>query len=157
MCVPHGYNVDPVVSSEMGLVRAWRVLRGQQRRAAGRRTRGAMRPQVVEWSDSKCPTVSSLTESFNDTNESFDLSDLEQELDADAEFDATDEDDDSVNVGSLKRGSEDAPVVKLVNMVLIDAIKRGASDIHIEPYEKTYRIRFRIDGILMESCDPTSS
>jgi type IV pilus assembly protein PilB len=45
-------------------------------------------------------------------------------------------------------------VVKLVNMVLIDAIKRGASDIHIEPYEKTYRIRFRIDGILMEVMRP---
>jgi type IV pilus assembly protein PilB len=45
-------------------------------------------------------------------------------------------------------------VVKLVNMVLIDAIKRGASDIHIEPYEKNYRIRFRIDGILMEVMRP---
>jgi len=48
----------------------------------------------------------------------------------------------------LEKAADEAPVVKLVNLVLTDAVKRGASDIHIEPYEKEFRVRFRIDGIL---------
>ena len=151
-----GYNVDPVVSSEMGLVRAVEKYYGGS--SAVRLADGTVGRSATQSGGggpaASGPTVANLEESFNDTDEHFDLADLEQELDADAEFDAVDDDDDSVNVGSLKRGSEDAPVVKLVNMVLIDAIKRGASDIHIEPYEKTYRIRFRIDGILMEVMRP---
>ncbi len=58
------------------------------------------------------------------------------------------------NVVDLERAAEDAPVVKLVNLVLIDAIKKGASDIHIEPYEKEMRVRYRIDGVLHEVMKP---
>jgi len=54
----------------------------------------------------------------------------------------------------LERSSEDSPVVKLLNAVLIDAINKNASDIHFEPYEETYRVRFRIDGILYEIMRP---
>jgi type IV pilus assembly protein PilB len=50
--------------------------------------------------------------------------------------------------------AEDAPVVKYVNKVLVDAINKGASDIHFEPYEKRYRVRYRIDGILSEVASP---
>src|SRR5690606_813016 len=50
--------------------------------------------------------------------------------------------------------SEEAPVVRLVNIILTDAIKRGASDIHVEPYEKEYRVRYRIDGLLYEKMTP---
>jgi type IV pilus assembly protein PilB len=49
---------------------------------------------------------------------------------------------------------EDAPIVRFVNKVLLDAIRRGASDIHFEPYEKTYRVRYRIDGVLKEVASP---
>src|SRR5690606_17739968 len=49
---------------------------------------------------------------------------------------------------------EDAPIVRFVNKVLLDAIKKGASDIHFEPYEKTYRIRLRLDGYLKELATP---
>jgi type IV pilus assembly protein PilB len=59
-----------------------------------------------------------------------------------------------VDVTSLERATEDAPVVKLVNMILSDAIKRKASDIHIEPYEKSFRVRYRIDGVLYEAMKP---
>jgi type IV pilus assembly protein PilB len=52
---------------------------------------------------------------------------------------------------------DDAPVVKFVNKVLLDAIKRGASDLHFEPYEKFYRVRFRIDGMLQEVAKPPLS
>ncbi len=62
--------------------------------------------------------------------------------------------DDTVNLSELERQTEDAPVVKLVNAILLDAIKKGASDIHIEPYEKYFRVRFRIDGVLYEIMRP---
>jgi len=58
------------------------------------------------------------------------------------------------DVGDLERASEDAPVVKLVNLILTDAIKKKASDIHIEPYEHAFRVRYRIDGVLYEVMKP---
>ena len=149
-----GYNVDPVVSSEMGLVRAVEKYYGG---ASGVRLADGLPPRAAPGGlggVAAGPTATASQTAFNEQDEQFDLSDLEQELDADAEFDTSEDDEESINVGALKKGSEDAPVVKLVNMVLIDAIKRGASDIHIEPYEKNYRIRFRIDGILMEVMKP---
>ena len=59
-----------------------------------------------------------------------------------------------INLQELFQASEDAPVVKLVNLVLSDAIRKGASDIHLEPHEKAFRIRFRIDGVLFEAMSP---
>lgn len=63
-------------------------------------------------------------------------------------------DEEEVDVSSLERATEDAPVVKLVNLILTDAIKKKASDIHIEPYERTFRVRYRIDGVLYEVMKP---
>ena len=62
--------------------------------------------------------------------------------------------DDESNVLDLERASEDAPVVRLCNAVLLNAIKKRASDIHIEPYEKQMRVRYRIDGVLHEEMHP---
>jgi len=64
------------------------------------------------------------------------------------------QDSDDVDLADLARASEDAPVVKLVNLILTDAIKKEASDIHIEPYEKSFRVRYRIDGVLYEAMKP---
>jgi type IV pilus assembly protein PilB len=64
------------------------------------------------------------------------------------------QDEEEVDLSDLKKAVEDAPVVKLVNLILTDAIKKGASDIHIEPYEKTFRVRYRIDGVLHEVMKP---
>src|SRR4051794_7875786 len=64
------------------------------------------------------------------------------------------EEEENLDLATLEEESEQAPVVKLVNLVLTDAIKRGASDIHIEPYEKDLRVRYRIDGILYEMMHP---
>lgn len=58
------------------------------------------------------------------------------------------------DVIDLKKATEEAPVIKFVNLILTDAIKKGASDIHIEPYEKELRVRFRIDGVLHEIMKP---
>jgi type IV pilus assembly protein PilB len=62
--------------------------------------------------------------------------------------------EEEVDAGELGREAEDAPVVKLVNLILTDAVKRTASDIHIEPYEKSFRVRYRIDGVLYEVMKP---
>ncbi len=64
------------------------------------------------------------------------------------------DEDESVDVHALEKATEDAPVVKLVNLILTDAIKKKASDIHIEPYEKSFRVRYRIDGVLYEVMKP---
>ncbi len=58
------------------------------------------------------------------------------------------------DITDLEASADEAPVVRLVNLVLTDALKRGASDIHIEPYEKTYRVRMRVDGVLAEVMNP---
>jgi len=59
-----------------------------------------------------------------------------------------------MDLASLEKAAEEAPIIKLVNLILTDSVKRGASDIHIEPYEKEYRVRFRIDGILQTVMTP---
>jgi type IV pilus assembly protein PilB len=64
------------------------------------------------------------------------------------------DEDEEIDLTNLTRMSEDAPVVRLVNVLLSDALQRGASDIHIEPYEKEMRIRFRIDGVLYDVMHP---
>src|SRR5436189_733721 len=68
-----------------------------------------------------------------------DMDESDVELQGDAE---------ELALADLEKAADEAPIVKLVNLVLTDALKRGASDIHIEPYEKEFRVRFRIDGIL---------
>jgi type IV pilus assembly protein PilB len=63
-------------------------------------------------------------------------------------------DQETIDLEKLVDEGEEAPVIRLVNIILTDAIKRGASDIHIEPYEREYRVRYRIDGILYEVMNP---
>jgi type IV pilus assembly protein PilB len=79
------------------------------------------------------------------------MDDLSDDADADLEVL---EDEEDLDLEALEEESETAPVVKLVNLILTDAIKRAASDIHIEPYEKDMRVRYRIDGILYEVMRP---
>src|SRR5687768_4154206 len=78
------------------------------------------------------------------TEDDFDLENLE----------VTGGDDDEAAAAAGRDDVEDAPIVRFVNKVLLDAIKKGASDIHFEPYEKTYRIRLRLDGFLKEIASP---
>jgi type IV pilus assembly protein PilB len=79
------------------------------------------------------------------------LEDLVGQVTEDVEVAAT---EDEANIDEMARAADDAPVVKLVNLILLDAIKKGASDIHIEPYEKDFRVRFRIDGVMYEVMRP---
>ena len=72
---------------------------------------------------------------------------------ADEEVDFT-MDAEDINLLELEKQAEGAPVVRLVNAILLNAIKKGASDIHVEPYEKKLRVRYRVDGVLMEEMQP---
>ncbi len=71
--------------------------------------------------------------------------------DEDIDFGA---DEEEISAVELERASLDAPVVRLVNVLLLNAIRKGASDIHCEPYEKRFRVRYRIDGVLHEEMSP---
>jgi type IV pilus assembly protein PilB len=100
------------------------------------------------------------TNGFNiDTAEGLSASDLDVSLDrfefaGDGEELEVLEDNDEIDLAALARASEDAPVVRLVNVLMVDSLRRGASDIHVEPYEKDFRIRFRIDGVLYDVMHP---
>jgi type IV pilus assembly protein PilB len=59
-----------------------------------------------------------------------------------------------MDLAALERAADEAPIIKLVNLVLTDAVKRGASDIHVEPYERELRVRFRVDGLLQSVMNP---
>ena len=97
--------------------------------------------------------LSKLLTELLDKQESLD-SEMNQLSDTD-EFDLDIIDQDAANAEELDTSAvDDAPIVRFVNKVLLDAIKQGASDIHFEPYEKDYRIRFRTDGILREVVKP---
>ena len=67
------------------------------------------------------------------------------------------QENEEIDLAQLQRQSEDAPVVRLVNVLMVDSLRRGASDIHVEPYEKDFRIRFRIDGVLYDVMHPPMS
>jgi type IV pilus assembly protein PilB len=81
---------------------------------------------------------------------SIEFKDIISELDEDLEVIR----EEAVEPSDLERGVDDAPVVKLANYLLTEAIKRRASDIHIEPYEREFRVRYRIDGVLYEVMRP---
>ena len=83
-------------------------------------------------------------------DQSLEFKDIISELDDELEVVREEE----VDVSEIERGLDDAPVVKLVNFILTDAIKRRSSDIHVEPYEKEFRVRYRVDGVLYEVMRP---
>jgi type IV pilus assembly protein PilB len=93
--------------------------------------------KAVEQADTAMPNLT-------DDETGFDLENL----------DVTGGDDEMEGAGVSRDDIEDAPIVRFVNKLLLDAIRRGASDIHFEPYEKMYRIRLRMDGILKEVAQP---
>src|SRR5437588_1836518 len=138
-----GYNVEPVVASEIAILEAvqkyYPMKAGAKGGAAGKPggPAGAGGAQVGL---SALDMASKGLEEMQALADSGDVEVLEelQEISAEA----------------LAKQGEEAPVVRLVNVVLMSAIQKGASDIHIEPYEKELRIRYRIDGILYNIMNP---
>ncbi len=96
--------------------------------------------------------ISEAIEKYYERPQELDLSKVMDEIQDSIEVgDGGSED---VNLVDLERAADDAPVVKLCNHILLSAIQKGASDIHVEPYEKSYRVRYRVDGVLHEEMAP---
>jgi type IV pilus assembly protein PilB len=91
---------------------------------------------------------------YGDASSVEELSKVMQDLSADAADLELSTEEEQLDAAALERAAEEAPIIKLVNLILTDAVKRGASDIHIEPYEKELRVRLRIDGVLQSVMTP---
>jgi type IV pilus assembly protein PilB len=104
---------------------------------------------VVEEKALKAAIEKYLESAAEDIEEGFD--DMDEGLE-DLDIEAIDENAQPAEEDT--KGKDETPVVKFINKILLDAIRMGASDIHFEPYEKTYRVRFRADGILQEKAKP---
>jgi type IV pilus assembly protein PilB len=74
--------------------------------------------------------------------------------DGDADLEAVQQEEHEMMLEQLEKAADEAPIIKLVNLMLTEAVKKGASDIHLEPYEKEYRLRYRIDGVLQTAMKP---
>jgi type IV pilus assembly protein PilB len=138
-----GYNVEPVVASETAVVDA--IERYYPTGAAARVEKKAEKKAAApapQANLSSAATLEMVTKALEETSAIVDddvevLEELEQ-----------------IDVSSLERQGGEAPVIRLVNLMLMSAIQKGASDIHIEPYEKEFRVRFRIDGLLYNVMAP---
>jgi len=102
---------------------------------------------------SETAILDGIEKAYHSTPEE-DLDQLAQTLTGDEEDIELQEETSEATLGDLQRAADEAPIVKMVNMVLKEAVKRRASDIHIEPYEKEYRVRFRVDGMLQTIMSP---
>ncbi|MCC7124165.1 MAG: type IV-A pilus assembly ATPase PilB [Acidobacteria bacterium] len=135
-----GYNVEPVVASETGVADAI------EKYYAGM-------PSISPQS-SRQGSVSALQPTSTESALDLATKALEEMPTDVAEVEVMD-DLEEISAEALTRQGEEAPVIKLVNVILMSAISKGASDIHIEPYEKEYRVRYRIDGILYNVMAPS--
>jgi type IV pilus assembly protein PilB len=123
-----GFNVEPVVASETAVLEA--IQRYYGKGSAG--ANGSSGPSALEAASKALEDMPMISGDEVEV-----LQDLEE-----------------ISVEALARQGEEAPVIKLVNVILMSAIQKGASDIHIEPYEKELRVRFRMDGILYNIMQP---
>ena len=144
-----GYNVEPVVASESSLEEAIEKYYGSTRSLQLKGDSGYGGGHKLGDAGSLRDVMDGPSLSFDDMA-SVGLSevDIDSLAQDEADVETVKNEDDEIDLSALARSSEAAPVIKLSNVLLIDALKRGASDIHIEPYEKEFRVRFRIDGIL---------
>jgi type IV pilus assembly protein PilB len=101
---------------------------------------------------SELAITQSLEKYYEAKQAQLNLDEVMNELQDDVEYESQLEE--NVNALDLEKSAADAPVVKLCNHILLSAIQKGASDIHIEPYEKSYRVRYRVDGVLREEMQP---
>ncbi|MBA3321600.1 MAG: type IV-A pilus assembly ATPase PilB [Pyrinomonadaceae bacterium] len=139
-----GLNIEPVVVSEGGVREAIEQYYGSTK---------SIELAGAEDLDAVAPHGNGNGNGFGMSAEAVSLAHLDFDEEAAANLEIL-EDEDEIDVGRLASMSEYAPVVRLVNVLVVDALQRGASDIHIEPYEKDLRIRFRIDGVLYDVMHP---
>jgi len=124
-----GYNVEPVVASELAVAEA---IEKYYVKTPAQEQGGTSALEVASRALEEMPAI----------------------LDGDEESVEVIDDFEEISIETLARQTEEAPVIKLVNVLLMSAIQKGASDIHIEPYEKEFRVRYRIDGLLYSIMQP---
>jgi len=131
-----GYNVEPVVASERSVLEAVAKYYGKasSNGSNGSNGSGSSSVSALELASKALEEMPELSANSTDVEV---LEELEE-----------------INAESLAKQGEDAPIIKLVNVLLMGAIQKGASDIHIEPYEKELRVRYRIDGLLYNIMAP---
>jgi len=161
-----GYNVEPVVASETTLEESIDHYYGSSRSLELRRDPGGAGGLTPAGGDSLKEAMEGPGLTVDDMAGIGGLSeiDLDSMGEAEADVETVKQEEDEIDLGELSKSADAAPVIKLTNVLLVDSLKRGASDIHIEPYEKEFRVRFRIDGILynvmalpMKLKDPLTS
>lgn len=164
-----GLNVEPVIASEASIQMAIGkyysgstqidIFEAAMAYDAEKTSNGGSKNGSKNGKNSKAgiakqtPRTIKINEKLSDSDldvtlETFDFAAHESE-----EFEVI-ETNEEIDLAQLQRQSEDAPVVRLVNVLMVDSLRRGASDIHVEPYEKDFRIRFRIDGVLYDVMHP---
>jgi type IV pilus assembly protein PilB len=138
-----GYNIEPVVASETAMAAAIELYYG--RAAGGSNGSGGVAGGVMAGIGSS--GASALEVASRALEEMPILASGSQDVEVLQDLE-------EISAETLAKQGEEAPVIKLVNVILMSAIQKGASDIHIEPYEKELRIRYRIDGILYSIMQP---
>jgi type IV pilus assembly protein PilB len=148
-----GYNVEPVVASEIALRKAIDKHYGTPRSVVLKERTKQAGPGGGFSAESSLEDVMASSALTMDDMASVGLGELNMDeitgLDTGADVDVVKgEEGQEIDLSDLAKSSESAPIIKVSNLILIEALKAGASDIHVEPYEKEFRVRFRIDGIL---------
>lgn len=150
-------NVEPVIASEASIREAIGQYYGSDRELKGLELADG---EVGEFTNlnkkiAQSESAKALIEDdkLEDSDLDLALNDFQFEAGGDGEFEVLEENDE-IDLAELAKSTEDAPVVRLVNVLMVDALRRGVSDIHFEPYEKDFRIRFRIDGVLHDIMHP---
>src|SRR5687768_6535100 len=141
-----GYNVEPVVASETAVADA--IARYYPASAPAPRVvaepKKKKEPRIEQAANlTNAATLEMVTRAREETAGNIDDEDVEML-----------EEIEQIDVSTLEKQGGEAPVIRLVNLMLMSAIQKGASDIHVEPYEKEFRVRFRIDGILYNVMAP---
>jgi type IV pilus assembly protein PilB len=140
-----GYNVEPVVASETAvsdaIARYYPANAPAAAKASEKKTEKKAAAPAASANLNSAATLEMVTKALEESAVVDDDVEVLEELE-------------QIDVSSLEKQSGEAPVIRLVNLMMMSAIQKGASDIHIEPYEKEFRVRFRIDGILYNVMAP---
>jgi type IV pilus assembly protein PilB len=147
-----GYNVEPVVASEIALRKAIEKHYGTPRSVVLKEQKPAARSGYSPGQGSIDDVLQTSALTVDDMA-SVGLGEINMDeitgIDEGADVDVLKSDEgQEIDLADIAKSTEAAPIIKVSNLILIEALKAGASDIHIEPYEKEFRVRFRIDGIL---------
>jgi type IV pilus assembly protein PilB len=141
-----GYNVEPVVASETAVTDALARYYPANAAPVSRivEPKKKKEPKIEQSANlNNAATLEMVTRALEETAGNIDDEDVEML-----------EEIEQIDVSTLEKQGGEAPVIRLVNLMLMSAIQKGASDIHVEPYEKEFRVRFRIDGILYNVMAP---